>query len=321
MNIFDGHTDIPADIVEKRQQGEEQVLRRYHWEKLQQGGITAANFALWLEPGKTRTETLEQALVYLQDELIQISAECRVVHCLQDFKQAQERRQMALVMGMEGLSAIGEDLSWMSRLYEAGMRCASLTWNEENHLATGVEGSVGRGLTTKGREVVRFMESQGMLLDVSHLNEASFWDVLKITTKPVMASHSNAWSLCRHPRNLKDDQIKAIGASGGVIGVNAWPDFLHERHPDLAHYVEQIDYLVNLIGVEQVALGFDFCDFLPPDPHKDPEEILETSGLENVTAAGNVLTQLKQRGYSSEALEKIAYGNFVGLYGKVLPQT
>ncbi|SMP69196.1 dipeptidase [Anoxynatronum buryatiense] len=318
MKIFDGHTDIPADIADKRSRGEETVIRRYHWDKLQQGGVTAANFALWLEPGKAGPEDIQQALTHVNNELTQAALDVQMVKHSVDFRLAEQQQKLALVMGMEGLSAIGKDLNWMSRLYEAGVRCASLTWNEENLLATGVEGTPQRGLTDRGKEVVSFMEAVGMLVDVSHLNETSFWDLMKITQKPVMASHSNAWTLCRHPRNLKDDQIKAIGEAGGVIGVNAWPDFLHEKHPSLNHYIDQIEYLVELVGISQVALGFDFCDFLPLDPGKDPADVLETCGLENVSAAGAVLQQLKKRGYQTSDIEKIAYENFVSLYEKVL---
>lgn len=318
MNIFDGHTDILADVVARRLAGETDAVRQHHLEKLTLGQVTGGNFVLWMDPKTASMEMLINAMKHISMEMDEANDFIFQIRNAMDFRQAQTTGKMALVLGMEGLSAIGDDLTQIDWLYQQGVRCASLTWNEANTLATGIEGETSRGLTHVGKEAVEKMENLGILVDVSHLNETSFWDVIQLAQEPVMASHSNAWTLCQHPRNLKDEQIKAIGNSGGLVGVNAWPDFLHEHQPSVDHYVEQIDYLVSLIGIDGVILGFDFCDFMPTDPDEDPDQKLETESLENAASAQQVIKRLTKKGYGPQDLEKIAWKNMMRVYGRIM---
>lgn len=314
MKVFDGHTDIMADVVSKRKMGEENVIQNHHLHKLKSGGVTGANFVLWLDPQTSSWEDVELGMKLIHDELAAASGICHQVKVLQDFGVSINEEKIDVILGMEGLAAMGPNTERLDWLYEQGVRCAGLTWNEANALATGISGDETRGLTSEGFHAVKMMEKLGMLLDVSHLNETSFWDVTGMVTKPFMASHSNAYTLCEHPRNLKDEQLKAVKEAGGLVGLNAVADFLHPSTPDIHHYIQQIDYMVELLGIDHVALGFDFCDFLHLGQQKDPEEVHVTTSLETSMDVQKVIELLIGKGYSHEDMVKLTQDNFRRLY-------
>ena len=136
-------------------------------------------------------------------------------------------------------------------LYELGVRAITLTWSNRNDIADGVnEECSGGGLTTFGRQVVAEMNRLGMLVDVSHIATAGLWDVIETSTKPIIATHSNAKTLCSHPRNLNDDQIKAINANDGLIGITFAGQFLEEDYNNacIDSVYRHIDYMLNLFG-------------------------------------------------------------------------
>ncbi len=185
----------------------------------------------------------------------------------------------------------------------------TLTWNQRNAIADGIDyPDSKRGLTSFGKKVVNEMNHLGMIIDVSHLSEYSFWGVIRATCQPVIASHSNCYQLCPHPRNLKDNQIKAIAENGGLICVNYVPDFLikEKGKATIDDVIAHIDYLVNLVGVEFVGLGSDFdgCRILP-------------EGLEGVDKVFRIGEKLAQNGYSQNDINKIMGKNFLHLFKQV----
>jgi membrane dipeptidase len=311
MFIFDAHSDILVDITVKRQNGERDVFRKYHYEKLKRGGIGGLIAVIWIDkmnmdPLDRMNEIINEGLKELKD----IKDIAEIVLKYEDFERIRQEGKMQIVLGCEGLSGIKGDIHYLDLLFEIGIRHASLTWNEENELGTGVKGDPKRGLTRLGQVAVKKLEELGILIDVSHANEKTFWDICEITTGPIIASHSNAYSLCPHPRNLKDDQIKAIAEKGGVIGINAWPDFVDEFNATIEGFIEHIDYMVEKAGIDHVALGFDFCDFLSFDATSSfSEENKATKGLEDASKSKDVIDLLLKRGYKHEDIEKITYKN------------
>ncbi len=201
--------------------------------------------------------------------------------------------------------------------YELGLRHASLTWNEANSFATGVRANrENKGLTLAGKRAVKIMEELGIIIDISHADEKTFWDIMDVTSVPIIASHSNAYNLCPVNRNLKDDQVKAIANSGGIVGVNSWPEFVDKENPSLSKLVDHIDYLVNLAGVDHVAFGFDFTDFLEDtavSSFKTGDTVI-TPGINSATEIPNIIKALQARGYSNQDLEKICYKNLRDLF-------
>lgn len=314
MKIFDGHTDIMADVVARRKTGEKNVVQTHHLDKLKAGDVSGANFVLWMDPETSAWEDVEMGFKFIHDELCEALGIFHHVKDIQGLIGYKNKDKIDIILGMEGLAAMGPSIERMDWLYEQGVRCASLTWNEANALATGIFGDAQRGLTNDGVQVLKTMEKRGILLDVSHLNETSFWEVAGMATKPFVASHSNAYTLCEHPRNLKDGQLLAVKDSGGLVGVNAVADFLHPDQPDIMHFVQQVDYMVELLGIDHVALGFDFCDFLHLDQQKEPEEQHVTTSLETSKDIQNVIKRLVEKGYSHDDMAKLTKENFVRVY-------
>lgn len=173
--------------------------------------------------------------------------------------------KMSAVLTIEDAGFINGSLDTLKKYYDLGVRAAGLTWNGENCLGFPNSTSpavMGRGLTDFGKEAVSFMQETGMLVDVSHLSDGGFWDVVSLVKKPIAATHSNCRALCPHSRNLSDEMIKAIGAHGGILGINFSPEFLN---PDMRGGDSKVEQILEMIrhakhvgGIDVVALGSDF---------------------------------------------------------------
>lgn len=214
------------------------------------------------------------------------------------------------LLAIEGGEAIGKSLDALYAYYRLGVRSLGLVWNYRNELADGVnDGDSAGGLTPFGKEVVKAMNELGMLVDVSHLSEAGFWDVVRICRGPIVASHSNANALCQHRRNLTDDQIKAVADTGGIIGVNFYPPFLTPSgRASIDDVVRHIEHIAEVAGVEHVALGSDFDGF-----------DLQTAGLEDVTKLPELATLLRRKGFREQHVEQVMGKNWARLLSDVLP--
>lgn len=320
MKIFDAHSDILSDVTTRRLNGESNILKNHHLKKLNKGNVTGSIFVIWVEPEFTE-DYEKRTLEIIQSaakEFTEASSEVKLILKYDDFDMAEKEKKLAIVLGLEGIASLNKNLDNLYILYQYGVRHASLTWNEENNFATGVAGSPGRGLTNYGRETVKLMEKLGMIVDVSHLNEKSFWDVYNTASKPFIASHSNAYSLCGHPRNLKDDQIKAVAQSGGVIGINAWPDFIDMEKPSLEKLLDHIDYMANLVGIEHIGFGFDFSDFLDESAIASFSYKNSIDSFNNITHTPLLINELVKRGYRDADIEKISYGNFMRVLKEII---
>ncbi|SHI59299.1 dipeptidase [Lutispora thermophila] len=318
MYIFDAHSDIWMKSLEERRNGNWDYFMNTHFPKLQKGKVSGGIFVVY-----TRTDEKVDSVRYLWKEVGGVMEEVRYlkeneapidfVTTYREIEDAINKGHFFALMGIEGLKGIEDNIEEIHTLYNLGFRHASLTWNEENHLAAGASNENNdKGITPMGEKAIKLMEKLGMILDVSHLNEKSFWDITEIWKKPIIASHSNSKALLQHRRNITDEQAKAIAKSGGVIGVNACGEFLHKDKPSINCYLDHIDHFVKVAGLEAVGIGFDFCDFLSDGSLGDDEDISHNvMGLENVAYAADVLEGLKSRGYSTSDIERIAHGNFL----------
>lgn len=229
---------------------------------------------------------------------------------------------MYAFIGLEGLKSIGEDLDLIDEFYQFGARHAGLTWNEENPLATGALGTPERGLTDVGRRAVRKIQDLGMILDVSHLNDASFWDLLDTATGPVVATHSNCRALCNRPRNLMDDQLKELARTGGIVGLNSFNEFVHmeEDKQTLENLVKHLVHMVEVMGIDHVGFGFDFSEFLEGDTlgSFSSQSTPFTIGLEDASYVPNVIEEMKRVGFHEDEIEKIAYKNWHRIIKEVI---
>lgn len=315
--LMDLHCDIWTDVIVEREKGETDVIRRRHLPRFKEGGQTGGVFAVWNDQPDRPAERLQEGIRAMCMELRDARDFLQVVYRQRDYYEAMDAQKLAVILSVEGMAGIGEDIDAIYDLYQLGFRVAGLTWNEQNALATGTHGDDARGLTEAGKNAVRLLQKLGILVDVAHLNDKSFWDVAAVSTGPIIASHSNARALCGVARNLPDDQIKAIGQSGGLIGVNSFNEFISPALADrtVSRLADHMAHIAELIGVEHLGFGFDFMGYFGQDL-KDwvaDEEFRNTTGLESIQQAPNLIRELEIRGFTPEDIEKISWENFVGL--------
>lgn len=321
--VFDGHSDIFSDVTIRRLAGERQVLKNRHMGRLHKGGIEGGCFVIWIDPpyDADPPKRLEQILQAVKDEMAECG-EAVLVHNAAEIDAAKAAGKFYILLGLEGLSGIGTDLGQIDRLYEFGARHAMLSWNEQNALATGVQGDPERGLTALGKEALKKIQEKHMIMDVSHLNDRSFWDVLHLAEGPILASHSNARALSNAPRNLTDEQLFAIRDTNGLVGLNAFNLFISQNRSeqDLEHFVNHASYIAEKIGVEHLGFGFDFFEFLSTDSMKsysDQDDSL-IHGLEDCSKVPNLLEAMRKAGFTERELEMIARENWMGLVARTI---
>lgn len=220
------------------------------------------------------------------------------------------KHKAATLLAIEEGGAIDGSLEALRCLYELGVRAMTLTWSNRNDIADGInEEATGSGLTLFGKQVVAEMNRLGMLVDVSHISTAGFWSVIETSTKPIIATHSNAKSLCSHPRNLNDEQIKALPQNGGLAGITFAGQFLEEdwRNACIESVYKHIDYMLNLIGNDDhIGFGSDFDGISHP-----PYNI---QGVQDYKP----LIEYLSKYYSDETINKITHQNVINLLQKVL---
>jgi membrane dipeptidase len=218
--------------------------------------------------------------------------------------------KISVILGFEGGEAIDEDLRILNVFYRLGLRRLTLCWNNRNAIGSGMTDQRSKGgLTDFGLSVVEECNKLGILVDVSHIADASFWDVMDASKDPIIASHSNCRSLCLHMRNLTDDMTKALAEKGGVQGVNYASHMLSKKSDEatVETVVDHIDRIVELTGnANHVGLGSDF-DGVPAT----------VKGLEDVSKVPNLTRTLMSRGYSDQDITKILGGNFLRVIEKV----
>lgn len=322
--IFDAHCDIWTHVAKKRLDGEKDIIRKYHLSKFKASDINGGIFVVWVDPpyDKNPKYRTKQILDKIKEEIKDSHDIVQIVKKSEDFDIANENNKIAILIGMEGLQAIDDNIDDIEKLYSLGVRHASLTWNEENKLATGAKGNIDRGLTEDGARLIKKMEQLGIILDVSHANEKTFWDICKVAKKPFIASHSNCRSLCDVARNLTDDQLREIARRNGVVGVNSYEEFvssdLEKRTVD--NLVDHIDHMVEVMGIDHIGLGFDFAEYLNTDTlkHYVSTYTYGVKGLEDTTKAKNIIKVLEKRGYSKEDIEKISYKNFYRVIKEII---
>lgn len=314
--IFDGHSDIWTHVTIKTLRGESDVLRRYHLNKLREGKISGGIFVIWIDPPYTDephkrslqiVDSIKKELEYCKDSII-------LAKTYSDVEKALKENKLYVLIGLEGLSSIGENLDLIDFYHDFGARHASLTWNEENPLATGVRGNPQRGLTAVGREAVKRINENKMMLDVSHLNEKSFWDVACLVDRPIIASHSNSRKLCDVPRNLTDEQLKKIAELGGVVGINSFNEFVHRdvEKQSIEMLVQHAAHMADVMGIDHVGIGMDYCDFLDDGAMNSfsSQKTSYTKGLEDASKTQSIVAEMEKAGFSKSDIEKISYKNF-----------
>lgn len=322
--IFDIHGDIWTDVAVKREKGLENIIKDYHLDRFKKGNMVGGIFVNWVDPPHDKNPK-ERLLEIIKHMFVEISGNqdiLKIIYNRSDFYKAIEEEKLAILLGLEGLAGIGEDIELIYTLYHLGFRHMSLTWNDENSLATGAAGSRDRGLTKLGKNAVKIINEMGIILDVSHANDRTFWDIASTSTKPFIASHSNSRALCNVPRNLTDEQIKLIGEKDGLVGINAFNEFIHKDKDKrtVDYLVNHIEHIADLIGIDKIAFGFDFFEYIEGDTSNTfiDDPYIGTKGIEDISKSNNLVEKLKSRGFTTDDIEKLSYKNFLGLMDRVM---
>jgi membrane dipeptidase len=320
MGIIDLHADLPADVIKYRDLGEHSVMERRHLPKLRKGGVTALIAPIWVEsrfkPGKALKRGLRIVDAFLED--ISESTSFVMVKDASALTSAESKGKVAIVLGCEGGEFIDGDLGILRDYHRLGLRTFGFVWNERNALADGMyHKDDDRGLTKLGRQVVEELDDRRILIDLAHIAPRSFRGVVEVARRPVMVSHG-ATSVRTSLRNLSDEQLRAVAQTGGVFGVFAVN--AGETH-DLKAYVDHVMHAVKVAGIEHVALGPDFYDYLFDELKTGAgadDHLPAMVDLEDVTKLGAVIGELSKRGLSEEEIRMISRDNFLGVFKKVV---
>lgn len=313
--ILDIHADIFSDVFIKKLNGEKNILEKYHLNKFNDGGICGGIFVFWQPPeikDYYNYYGLKKMMEFAEEE-IELSKEFfKIAKNYNEFIDGLNQKKITAMMHLEGAKGLEDNLDSLKNIYDFGIRTLSLTWNEENKFATGIKGNEENGLKSMGINLIKECESLGIIIDVSHANDNTFYDIYNHSTKPIIATHSNVRKLCNSKRNLKDEQIKLIKETNGIVGINSYISFINENKDkcDLYHLVNHIDYIVDLIGIDNICFGFDYCDYL------NESNIDKTVNLEDASKTQNIIYELYRRGYKKNDIDKISYKNFLRFISK-----
>jgi len=245
------------------------------------------------------------ALGFLLHDLASQDVDAVIVRSSADLRRAIGAHQPALILHIEHADVTEKSLNVLHALYALGVRSLGFTHNVSSCAADGcLEARDGVGLTDFGVRLVREMNTLGMVVDLAHVSPGAFFHGLEVSARPVLFSHGNARALCDHPRNLTDDQLRALSAQGGVIGVSFVPSFVDAERPTLARLLDHFEHIVEIGGIDCVGLGSDF----------DGGGTL----VQNVNALEEVVAGLIGRGYDEVALGKILGGNALRVLEAVL---
>ena len=325
--VVDAHFDLPWDVANQRERGGREVIATQYLERFREGGFNLIVAAIFIDnyflPEMGLRRALDQ-ISHLAEELDGLAESMVLCRSMEDIRQAEAGGRIALLLSLEGADPLQGDLRLLRIFYDLGVRGLGLTWSRRNHAADGCAFSAAAdapqgGLTPFGRVLVEKAEDLGMLIDVSHLNEAGFRDVMAVAQSTVIASHSNCRALADTPRNLRDEQIEALANQDGVMGMNAISAFVGDGSikRGIADMLDHVDHVVKIAGIRHVGIGFDFCSGF--ENHLSLPHALETYDvlpghhhLKDFTAG------LIQRGYSDEDIALILGGNFRRVFEKVL---
>ena len=365
--VVDTHNDIPSTAIEKGLSFDENLLTKTHsdLQRMAAGGIDAQFFSIWCDGNKENpyawaNREIDTVLAWTNrnpDKMMQAFTAA-------DIKKAVVQKKLAVLLGVEGGHMIENDLNKLDALYNRGVRYMTITWNNSTNWATSAldetapsksppvgetwkDATRKKGLTEFGKLVIKRMNELGMLVDLSHVGEQTFWDAINTTTKPVLVSHSCVYSICPHRRNLKDDQIKAVGKNGGVIHLNFYSGFIdssfdrrtelfnnnHKAERDSLLKQNPEPYFADVFLFEKypaevkslrppLSLLIDHLDYIVKLIGVDHVGLgSDFDGvnslpqqLDDVTTMPLVTKELLARGYSKKDIRKILGANFLRVF-------
>jgi membrane dipeptidase len=304
LPMADSHNDLLLGVLHQRERGHADPFGDVWLPQLRAGNVVLQVLPVYTEDQFVGEGALRRAILVIETarELAALHREdVAIVETATELREVVASGRIALVLAFEGMEPVGADLALIDAFFRLGVRIASFTWNRRTAFADGAgENDTGGRLTRPGVAALARMERIGMILDVSHLSDHGLWHVADIATKPFVASHSSCRALLEHPRNLPDEGLRAIAASGGFVGLNAFAGFLAREDASVDDFLRHIHHAVDLVGAEHVGLGMDFVAdlFTLMNPILGgvllPADIPTVSGLErpsDLAALGVRLTE------------------------------
>ncbi len=326
--VVDTHLDLAGEIYNRYMAGEKEVIKSYYLENFKKGGFNLIISSLYMDDLFVPEMSLRVALGQiraLMEDIGTCDGEVILVKTKEDLHKVVNEDKIGIIISFEGLEPIGNDIGLLRIFYELGVRAGGLVWSRRNFVADGcsfnpVEEGQRGGLTRFGVQVVKRMEEMNMLIDVSHLNDEGFWDVVKFTNKPFIASHSNSRELHGRMRNLTDEQIKAIASRNGVVGINAYNTIagVREGENPISRLADHVEYMVNLVGAKHVGFGFDLCNSYYNSELKFKFSEHKNDALNSHAEATLLTEELLRRGISQEDCKLIIGGNFYRIFNDIL---
>jgi microsomal dipeptidase-like Zn-dependent dipeptidase len=292
--------------------GEKEVLLRHHLGSLQEGGVAALPIHI---------DAFDDMAV-LMTEVTESRGAFRLCSTVNEISEARRDGAIALLLA-PGHLTIGDQLARLPVFKALGAVMFPMSYNSQNLLAEGCGECGAGGLTRLGSEAIKRLNDVGILVDVSHLSERAFWDAIETTSRPIIASHSNSRAICDNPRNLTDEQVKALADQGGCVGTSVHPSMLSSDSPTLDTYLKHILHFLEIAGEDHVTIGADFIDYqiervLPQLQQGAAIGIyhkrhVTVTGLSGFSDLSQIPRHLGERGLSETAIKKITGANFLAL--------
>ena len=317
--IIDLHCDTIMALYQKKDNELKSNNLQIDINKLKEGNYLAQVFAMFvfLRGNDNPFKVCDEMIDLFYSELEKNKAEIKIALNSKDLIKNQNNGLLNAILSIEEGGVIDGVLSNVDYFYERGVRMICLNWNFINGIGHPnftlsekpdfTKPNTEKGLTSFGIEVVKRMEKLGMIIDVSHLSDKGFWDVFNNTTKPFIASHSNARSICNHVRNLTDDMIKALSSRGGVMGLNFCTNFINSD-ANITYTSDIVKHALHIIevgGIDCLAIGTDF------------DGIGRTTEIDHAGEMGKLYEAFKEAGLSDDDIEKIFYKNFLRVFEEV----
>jgi len=327
--LLDAHSDVLYSVVRERALGRTGVIEAEFLPGMRAGGIDSRVAAVYVDESYLPEMAVRRCLTAIEA----LHAEVEETPALELATTASELRRggepdtTTLLLGLEGAEPLQDDVTLLDAYHRLGVRLLTLTHSRRNQVGDGSTLGPARsgqpsGLSAFGVEVVERSNELGVVLDLSHLNEPGFRDALEFSEGPVVASHSNCRALTDTPRNLTDDQLRAVADRDGVVGAVAVAPFVDASDPTLEAFVDHVEHAVDVAGVEHVGLGFDYYEYvlqyLSESERARLPDHRRIEGLEDDRSVGNLAPALLERGFSRREVELLYGENFLRVFEAVL---
>jgi membrane dipeptidase len=328
--VVEGHRDVYEQLY-RASIGETSPVRDAIAPRLIRDGINVCVYAISGDSyshsqntGRYLETALDQIDMFLQ-EAPRSEGMISLVKTRGDLPDKVEPGNIRFLLHFEGCMPLRGSIHHLRNFYRLGLRSLQPVWNFRNELGDGVwENRTGGGLTNFGVEVIQEANRLGMVVDLSHMNREGFFQALDVAQAPLIVSHANACGMLDNPRNLADDQIKAIAQQGGLVGILALPERVAKGDVGIEDMLKHMDYMIKLVGVEHLALGMDFVKYDGPRTLKDRHHPLHKDplikGFEEIEDLPNLIDGLQKHGYKKEDIALILGGNYLRVLKAILPE-